>query len=90
MRDTKALSLQSLATEIIKMANRGEKHFKNGGRNQSTRKYVHVAIVEVSDGNATGNMEIPVSCRPARAKRALQKLRAQYGNARLDKRKNVA
>lgn len=76
--------------EIIKMANRGEKHFKRGGQNKSTRKYQNVVIVEVSDGNVTGDMEIEVSCRPARAQKALRKIRTQYGNARLDKRKRVA
>lgn len=76
------------------MANRGERHNKNGGNNTPRRKYIHVAIVEGElldmNGNPVGNLEIPVSCRPARAARSLKKIRAQYGNARLDKRKNPA
>lgn len=69
-------------------ASRGEKHFKNGGNNTSKRKYEHIVIVDRPPVNGVEDtkLEIPVSCRPARAARALRMLRTKYGNARLDKR----
>lgn len=68
------------------MAKRGEKHFNKGGRNMSQRKYIHIVVVD----KESDKLEIPVSCRPARAHKALTRIRTRYGNGRLEKRNKVA
>lgn len=52
------------------MAHRAEKHFRAAGRNDSKRKYKNVIIIP----GETEDAEVTVSCRPARAQRALKKL----------------
>jgi len=52
----------------------------------SQRKYIHIVVVD----KESDKLEIPVSCRPARAHKALTRIRTRYGNGRLEKRNKVA